>query len=337
MGHIAFVTGGTGYIGSHVLIILLEAGYDVICLHYSDIHVASQCFNRVEEITGKKIKRYKGNLVNEASVRMVFEENKIHTVFHLAALKAVSESVQKPLEYYNNNVTGTLNLLKIMNEYKVNHLVFSSSATVYGSVENCAQTGIIEEQPTNPINPYGQTKAMVEQILRDLHISKPDMNIAVLRYFNPVGAHPSGKIGEDPKGIPNNLVPFILQVATGLRQRLYIYGDDYETRDGTGMRDYVHVMDLARGHLLADRFLEERKGVYEIFNLGSGKGTTVFEIMRAIEDASGKKIPYEVAPRRSGDVGLYIADSSKAHRLLSWTPQLSLTDIDTLEDRDTVL
>ncbi|PRP74062.1 UDP-glucose 4-epimerase [Planoprotostelium fungivorum] len=323
------VTGGTGYIGSHTIIELLNAGYDVINVDNGINSNPSESIKRLEEITGKKLKKnYSLDLGVESELRKVFQENSdIVTVIHFAALKAVGESVHKPLEYYTNNVAGTLVLLRVMKEFNVKNFVFSSSATVYGVVDDCPESGMTEDRSINANSPYGTTKVFVEYILRDLKVAQPDWNIAILRYFNPVGAHSSGRIGEDPKGIPNNLVPYILQVMTGRREFLSIYGDDYETKDGTGIRDYIHVVDLAKGHIAAAKFLEGKNGVCEAINLGTGRGMTVFDVLNSLKKVSGKEIPHKVMPRRAGDVTIYLADVSKAKKLLGWSAELTLDEM----------
>jgi UDP-glucose 4-epimerase len=307
------VTGGAGYIGSHTCVDLLEAGYEIVVLD-NLINSSAEPNKRILAITGKKISFHKVDLLDRQSVSKVFAEEPVDAVIHFAGLKAVGESVEMPLSYYHNNITGTLVLLEVMGEHGVKNIVFSSSACVYGDP---ATVPIKEAFPLQPTNPYGQTKVMIEQILRDLHVTDPSYNIALLRYFNPVGAHPSGRIGEDPHGIPNNLVPYIAQVASGRLAELSVYGDDYPTDDGTGVRDYIHVMDLASGHVKALEKLMEHPGVI-IYNLGTGRGYSVLEMVNAFENASGKKVPHKVIGRRAGDIACCYADPAKAEKELAW-------------------
>jgi len=307
------VTGGAGYIGSHTCVELLEAGYGVVVLD-NLANSSAESVNRVQEITGKKMVLHKVDLLDRQAVTTVFEEEPIDAVIHFAGLKAVGESVEMPLNYYQNNVSGTLVLMEVMKDYGVKDLVFSSSACVYGDPQTVP---ITEEFPLQPTNPYGQTKVMIEQILKDLHVADPSHNMVLLRYFNPVGAHPSGRIGEDPLGIPNNLVPYIAQVAGGKLAELSVYGNDYPTDDGTGVRDYIHVMDLAGGHVKALEKLAEKPGVV-IYNLGTGRGNSVLEMVGAFEKASGKKVPYKIVGRRPGDIACCYADPTRAERELSW-------------------
>ena len=307
------VTGGAGYIGSHTCVELLEAGYGVVVLD-NLANSSAESVNRVQEITGKKMVLHKVDLLDRQSVTTVFEEEPIDAVIHFAGLKAVGESVEMPLNYYQNNVSGTLVLMEVMKDYGVKDLVFSSSACVYGDPQTVP---ITEEFPLQPTNPYGQTKVMIEQILKDLHVADPSHNMVLLRYFNPVGAHPSGRIGEDPLGIPNNLVPYIAQVAGGKLAELSVYGNDYPTDDGTGVRDYIHVMDLAGGHVKALEKLAEKPGVV-IYNLGTGRGNSVLEMVGAFEKASGKKVPYKIVGRRPGDIACCYADPTRAEREMSW-------------------
>lgn len=317
------VTGGAGYIGSHTCVELLNAGYEVVVVD-NLCNSSEEAVHRVEEITGKKIKFYEADLLNEMALKDIFNQESIDAVIHFAGLKAVGESVAKPLEYYHNNITGTLILCKVMREYQVKNIVFSSSATVYG---NPAFIPITEECPKGTItNPYGQTKSMLEQVLTDLHTADPEWNVILLRYFNPIGANKSGKIGEDPKGIPNNLVPYITQVAVGKLESLGVFGDDYDTPDGTGVRDYIHVVDLALGHVKAIQKLEEKKGV-SIYNLGTGKGYSVLEMVKAFEKASGKSIAYTIKPRRPGDIATCYADASKAKEELGWEATRGLDEM----------
>ncbi len=308
------VTGGAGYIGSHTCVELLNAGYSVVVVD-NLCNSSRKAIERVEEITGKPVTFYEADLLDREAMNRIFEAEQIDSVIHFAGLKAVGESVQKPLEYYYNNLTGTLILCEVMRSHGVKDIVFSSSATVYG---NPAFVPITEDCPKGEItNPYGQTKAMLEQILTDLHRADPEWNVILLRYFNPIGAHKSGKIGEDPKGIPNNLVPYIAQVAVGKLPCLGVFGDDYDTPDGTGVRDYIHVVDLALGHVKAVQKLADKEGV-SIYNLGTGKGYSVLQVVKAYEKACGKPIPYEIKPRRAGDIATCYADPSKAKRELGW-------------------
>jgi UDP-glucose 4-epimerase len=314
------VTGGAGYIGSHTCVELLEAGYEVVVLD-NLINSSAESIGRVQEITGNKMAFHKIDLLDRQAVNSVFIEESIDAVIHFAGLKAVGESVEMPLNYYHNNITGTLMLLEAVKDHGVRNFVFSSSACVYGDP---ATVPITEEFPLQPTNPYGQTKVMIEQILKDLHVTDPSFNIALLRYFNPVGAHLSGRIGEDPNGIPNNLVPYISQVAGGKLTELSVYGDDYPTEDGTGVRDYIHVMDLASGHVKALEKLSENSGVVT-YNLGTGRGYSVLEMVRAFEKASGKKVPFKVVGRRAGDIACCYADPAKAEKDLAWK---AVRDID---------
>ena len=292
------VTGGAGFIGSHTCVELLEAGYEVVVV--DNLYNASRkSMDRIEQITGKKPTFYEADILDREALNKIFEKEQIDSVIHFAGLKAVGESVAKPIEYYYNNIAGTLVLCDVMRKHNVKNIVFSSSATVYGDP---AFIPITEECPKGKItNPYGQTKGMLEQVLEDIHVSDPEWNVILLRYFNPIGAHKSGLIGEDPKGIPNNLVPYVAQVAIGKLECLGVFGDDYDTPDGTGVRDYIHVVDLAKGHVAAIKKLEEKKGVL-IYNLGTGKGYSVLDVVHAFEKACGKKIPYAVKPRRPGDI-----------------------------------
>ena len=308
------VTGGAGYIGSHTCVELLTAGYDVVVV--DNLYNSSEkALERVEKITGKKVKFYEADLLDQPALKEVFDKEKIDSVIHFAGLKAVGESVRKPLEYYHNNITGTLNLCDVMRNHGVKNIIFSSSATVYGDP---AEIPITETCPKGVCtNPYGWTKSMQEQILTDLHTSDNAWNVVLLRYFNPIGAHKSGKIGEDPKGIPNNLMPYVTQVAVGKLERLGVFGNDYDTPDGTGVRDYIHVVDLAAGHVKAVEKLKEKAGV-SVYNLGTGHGYSVLQIVAAAEKACGHKIPYEIQPRREGDIATCYADTSKAERELGW-------------------
>ncbi|MBS5793818.1 MAG: UDP-glucose 4-epimerase GalE [Clostridiales bacterium] len=314
------VTGGAGYIGSHTCVELLKEGYDVVVLD-NLCNSSKKSLDRVFEITGKKIKFYEEDLLNKDGVRKVFENEEIDAVIHFAALKAVGESVKKPLQYYHNNITGTLVLCEVMEEFNVKNIVFSSSATVYGDPK---VVPITEDCPKGVItNPYGQTKSMMEQILTDFNVADPSFNVVLLRYFNPVGAHESGLIGEDPKGIPNNLMPYISQVAVGKLDCLGVFGNDYDTKDGTGIRDYIHVVDLSIGHIKALKKLEKDKGVF-IYNLGTGVGYSVLDMVKAFEKASNIKVKYEFKPRRAGDIAKCYADPSKAERELGWKAERNL-------------
>ena len=316
------LTGGTGYIGSHTALALLDAGHCVVLL--DNLSNSSRgVLDRLEKITGKKIPFIEADIRDTERVTLVLKEYQIEAVVHFAGLKAVGESVKKPLEYFNINVGGTISLLEAMQETHVKTLVFSSSATVYGEPQYLP---VDEDHPTSATNPYGRTKLHIEEMLQDLACSDTDWHIACLRYFNPVGAHESGLIGEDPAGLPNNLMPYVAQVAAGKLECLSIYGDDYPTADGTGVRDYIHVMDLASGHLSAINFLSQSAGCH-IFNLGTGTGFSVLEMVGAFERASGRKIKYSIAPRRAGDVATCYADASKAKRALSWEARFDLNDM----------
>ena len=323
LGMAILVTGGAGYIGSHTCVELLNSGYEVVVM--DNLYNASEkALERVEQITGKKLTFYNVDMLDKDAMNAIFEKESIDSVIHFAGYKAVGESVQKPLEYYHNNITGTLNLCDVMRHHGVKKLIFSSSATVYGDP---AFVPITEECPKGKItNPYGQTKGMLEQILTDLHVSDPEWNVVLLRYFNPIGAHKSGLIGEDPKGIPNNLLPYIAQVAVGKLQKLGVFGDDYDTPDGTGVRDYIHVVDLARGHVKAVQKLEAAPEV-RIYNLGTGHGYSVLQVLHAFEKACGKTLPYEIKPRRAGDIPECYADCTKAYEELGWKAQKTLDDM----------
>lgn len=316
------VTGGAGYIGSHTCVEMLEAGYDVVVVDNLD-NSSKESLNRVEKITGKKVKFYENDVRDKQGLRKIFSENKIEAVIHFAGLKAVGESVKKPMMYYSNNIDSTLVLIDVMNEFGVKKIVFSSSATVYGVAK---EMPLKEGMPTGAINPYGRTKLFIEEILRDLYISDNEWSIALLRYFNPIGAHKSGIIGEDPKGIPNNLMPYIAQVAVGKLEKLHVFGNDYKTVDGTGVRDYIHVVDLAKGHVKAVGYVLENKGCEEI-NLGTGNGTSVLELRNAFVKASGVDIPYVIDPRRPGDPDEVYADANKAKELLGWTAELGVDEM----------
>lgn len=317
------VTGGAGYIGSHTCVELLNEGYEVVVID-NLYNSSEESLKRVEKITGKSVKFYEGDLLNREDIEKVFENETIESVIHFAGLKAVGESVSKPLEYYHNNITGTLILCDVMRSHGCKSIVFSSSATVYGDP---AFVPITEECPKGQItNPYGQTKGMLEQILTDIQVGDPEWKVILLRYFNPIGAHKSGLIGEDPKGIPNNLVPYIAQVAVGKLQKLGVFGDDYPTPDGTGVRDYIHVVDLAVGHVKAIAKLDNMEGV-EIYNLGTGNGYSVLDVLHAYEKACGKTIPYEVKARRPGDIPTCYADAAKAKEELGWVAERGIEEM----------
>ncbi|MGL5616065.1 MAG: UDP-glucose 4-epimerase GalE [Sarcina sp.] len=316
------VTGGLGYIGSHTAIELLEAGHEVIVI--DDLSNSKEIVkDKIKEISGKEVKFYQYNLLNSEDVEKVFEENKIDSVIHFAAFKAVGESVEKPLEYYHNNITSTLILLQIMRKYNVKSFVFSSSATVYGDSKIMP---IHEGCDLSFTNPYGGTKLMIEDILRDLYKSDNSWNIAILRYFNPVGAHISGLIGESPNGIPNNLMPYITKVAIGELPVLSVFGDDYDTVDGTGVRDYIHVVDLATGHTKALEKLSEKPGIVT-YNLGTGNGYSVLELVKAFSEASGREVKYKIVGRRAGDIATCYADPTKANRELGWKAERDINDM----------
>lgn len=317
------VTGGAGYIGSHTCVELLNAGFEVVVLDNLS-NSSEESLRRVENITGKKVTFYKADLLDKPAVEKIFEVEHIDSVIHFAGLKAVGESVEKPLEYYHNNITGTLLLCDVMRKHGVKNIVFSSSATVYGDP---AFVPITEECPKGQItNPYGQTKSMLEQILTDLHVADSEWNVVLLRYFNPIGAHKSGLIGEDPKGIPNNLVPYIAQVAVGKLSCLGVFGDDYPTHDGTGVRDYIHVVDLAVGHVKALKKIDENAGV-TIYNLGTGKGYSVLDVVGAYAKACGREIRYEIKPRRAGDIASCYADPEKARKELGWVAERGIEEM----------
>jgi UDP-glucose 4-epimerase len=316
------VTGGAGYIGSHTSLLLLEADYTVVVFdNFSN--ASRESIRRVEELTGKEITLVEGDIRSRSDLEAVFSSYDIDSVIHFAGLKAVGESVEQPLRYYENNVCGTVQLCEVMAEHHCKSIVFSSSATVYGDPET---TPIKEDFPLSATNPYGRSKLMVEEILRDLYVSDPEWKIVLLRYFNPVGAHPSGRIGEDPNGIPNNLMPFIAQTAVGKRERLSVFGNDYDTHDGTGVRDYIHVVDLAQGHLKALEKLPQMDGVLTV-NLGTGQGYSVLDMVKAFEKASGKKVPYTFAPRRSGDIAICYADPAYAKKVLDWEAQKGVDEM----------
>lgn len=317
------LAGGAGYIGSHTCVELINSGHDVIIAdNFSNS--CPEAVARVEEITGRKIPLYEADVCDKTAVDKIFSENKIDAVIHFAGLKAVGESCEKPVEYYRNNIDSTLTLLETMKKYGVNNFIFSSSATVYGTPKTVP---LVETMPTGtPTNPYGWTKLMMEQILTDTANANPDMSIVILRYFNPIGAHESGRIGEDPNGIPNNLMPYITQVAAGRLKCLGVFGNDYPTHDGTGVRDYIHVVDLAKGHVKAIDYSAEHKGT-EIFNLGTGTGYSVLDIVNAFSKVNNIEIPYVIKPRRSGDIAECFADASKAAKVLGWTAEKNLEDM----------
>lgn len=317
------VTGGAGYIGSHTVIELLNAGYEVVVLD-NLVNSSKESLKRVEEITGKKVTFYEGDIADRELLKKMFEDENIDSCIHFAGLKAVGESVSKPLEYYSNNISGSLVLFDEMRNHNVKNIIFSSSATVYGDP---AFVPITEECPMGEItNPYGRTKAMLEQILTDIQKADPEWNVILLRYFNPIGAHKSGKIGENPNGIPNNLMPYITQVAVGKLKCLGVFGDDYDTPDGTCIRDYIHVCDLADGHVKAVEKLKCNLGI-EIYNLGTGKGSSVLDVVKTFEKASGVNIPYEMKPRRAGDVPVNYCDATKAEKELGWKAKRDLFDM----------
>lgn len=317
------VTGGAGYIGSHTCVELLEAGYEVVVI--DNLYNASRkSIDRIKEITGKDLTFYEGDILDRDILNRIFENESIDSVIHFAGYKAVGESVRKPIEYYYNNMTGTLVLCDVMRKHGVKNIIFSSSATVYGDPE---MIPITEEcKKGSPTNPYGWTKSMLEQVLMDIHTSDPEWNVTLLRYFNPIGAHKSGLIGEDPKGIPNNLLPYVAQVAIGKLQCLGVFGNDYDTPDGTGVRDYIHVVDLAKGHVKALKKIEENAGL-SIYNLGTGHGYSVLDIVKNFEEATGVKIPYSIKPRRAGDIATCYCDPSKAERELGWKAEFGIREM----------
>lgn len=316
------VTGGAGYIGSHTCVELLDAGYEVVVVD-NLANSKKEALKRVEDITGKKMSFFEVNLLDHEKLEFIFSEHQIDAVIHFAGYKAVGESVSKPLSYYHNNITGTIHLCEAMKKYGVKNLVFSSSATVYGDPETVP---IKEDFPLSATNPYGRTKLFIEEMLRDLHVADSSWNLALLRYFNPVGAHPSGTIGEDPNDIPNNLMPYISQVAVGKLEKLSVFGDDYPTEDGTGVRDYIHVVDLAVGHLKALEALEKNPGLLT-YNLGTGKGYSVLEVVNAFEEATGQEVPYQITDRRPGDIAACYADPQKAREELGWEAERDLVDM----------
>ncbi len=317
------VTGGAGFIGSHTTVELISAGYDVVIVDNLS-NSSEKSLARVKQITGKEIPFYQTDILDREGLQKIFDENKIESVIHFAGLKAVGESVEKPWEYYQNNIAGSLVLFDVMRKNGCKNIIFSSSATVYGLP---AEIPITENCPKGEItNPYGQTKSMLEQILSDIQKADPEWNVILLRYFNPIGAHESGLIGENPNGIPNNLMPYITQVAVGKLEKLRVFGNDYDTPDGTGVRDYIHVVDLARGHVAAIKKITEKPGV-AIYNLGTGHGYSVLEVIKNVEEASGKKIPYVIKGRRDGDIATCYADASKAKKELGWEAQYGMKEM----------
>ena len=316
------VTGGAGYIGSHTCVELLNAGHEVVIID-NFVNSKPEALDSIRKITGKDFAFVEADLRDRAAVKALFDAHPVDAVIHFAGLKAVGESVQKPLEYYDNNLGGFFVLAEEMRDHGVKKFVFSSSATVYG-MNN--PVPFREEMPTSATNPYGYTKVMIEQRLKDIAVADPSWSIVMLRYFNPIGAHSSGLIGEDPNGIPNNLLPYVAQVAAGKLKELTVFGDDYDTPDGTGVRDYIHVVDLALGHLAALNYADSHTGA-EAINLGTGHGTSVLEIVRAFEKASGRKVPYRIAARRAGDIATCYADTSKAAKLLGWRAERNIDDM----------
>lgn len=317
------VTGGAGYIGSHTLVELIESGYDVVVVDNLS-NSSEESLRRVEKITGKKVKFYENDIADMEAMDKIFTENDIDAVIHFAGLKAVGESVEKPLEYYKNNISGTLNMCEVMRNHNVKNIIFSSSATVYGDP---VEVPITEKTPKGQCtNPYGWTKSMLEQILMDIQKADNEWNVILLRYFNPIGAHKSGLIGEDPNGIPNNLMPYITKVATGQLEKLSVFGNDYDTKDGTGVRDYIHVVDLAKGHVASVKKLVENPGV-KVYNLGTGNGYSVLEVVNNFIEASGVDIPYVIAPRRAGDIATCYADASLAKEELGWEAQYGIKEM----------
>ncbi len=316
------ITGGAGFIGSHTAVEFLNSGKEIIIV--DNFSNSKPCvLDRIKEITGKNFKFYEADLRDEAAVERIFSENTIESVIHFAGLKAVGESVEKPITYYENNLLCTLVLCRVMAKCDVKRIVFSSSATVYGKPKSVP---ISEDFPLSTTNPYGETKLMIERILKDIWVSDNAWSIAVLRYFNPIGAHKSGRIGEDPKGIPNNLLPYVAQVAAGKRESLSVFGDDYNTHDGTGVRDYIHVVDLAKAHLKAMEFADNNTGI-EYFNVGTGVGYSVLDIVKAYEAATGIKIKYKISARRPGDIDEYYANPEKAYKMLGWKAEYNIEDM----------
>ena len=317
------VTGGAGYIGSHTVVELQNAGYDVVVLDNLS-NASEKALDRVSKITGKPVKFYKADILDRDALNDIFDKETIESCIHFAGLKAVGESVVKLWEYYENNIAGTLTLIDVMRKHNVKNIIFSSSATVYGDP---AQIPITEECPKGQCtNPYGWTKSMLEQVLTDIQKADPEWNVMLLRYFNPIGAHKSGTIGENPNGIPNNLMPYITQVAVGKLKELGVFGNDYDTPDGTGVRDYIHVVDLAKGHVKALKKIEENPGL-AIYNLGTGKGYSVLDIVKNFEAATGVKIPYVIKPRRAGDIATCYCDASKAEKVLGWKAENGIREM----------
>ena len=316
------VTGGAGFIGSHTCVELLNNGYEVVIVD-NFVNSKPEALNRIRKITGKEFTFYEADLLDKCAVEKIFKENHIEAVIHFAGLKAVGESVAQPVRYYHNNITGTLVLCQVMQKVGVKKIVFSSSATVYGSPETVP---IREDFPLHTTNPYGSTKLMIENILRDIFVADKEWSIALLRYFNPIGAHKSGLIGEDPNGIPNNLMPYIAQVAAGKLECLSVFGNDYDTKDGTGVRDYIHVVDLAQGHIKAVEKVLSSTGV-DAYNLGTGIGYSVLDVVHAFEKANGVKVNYKIAPRRPGDIAVCYADPQKAKDILGWQAKFGIEDM----------
>jgi len=317
------VTGGAGYIGSHTCVELLDAGYEVVVLDNLS-NSSEKSLDRVRALTGKEVKFYKGDILDRDVLKKILETENIESCIHFAGLKAVGESVAKPWEYYNNNITGTLTLVDEMRKHGCKNIIFSSSATVYGDP---AIIPITEECPKGTCtNPYGWSKSMLEQILSDMQKADPEWNVILLRYFNPIGAHKSGTMGENPNGIPNNLMPYITQVAVGKLKELGVFGNDYDTPDGTGVRDYIHVVDLARGHVKALNKIKENTGL-NIYNLGTGTGYSVLDIVKNFEDATGVKIPYSIKPRRPGDIATCYSDAAKAKEELGWVAEYGIKEM----------
>ncbi|MBQ6524851.1 MAG: UDP-glucose 4-epimerase GalE [Atopobiaceae bacterium] len=321
------VTGGAGFIGSHTVVKLLEGGYQVVVVDNLS-NASEKVLDRIDQIVGdeasERLSFYRADVNDREALDVIFDENPIDRVIHFAGFKAVGESVNKPIEYYSNHIGNTLTLVDVMRNHGCKSIIFSSSATVYGDPDELPLT---EESPKKPAtNPYGWTKWMIEEILAGLHTADPEWNVVLLRYFNPIGAHPSGLMGEDPKGIPNNLLPYVAQVAVGRRDCVHVFGNDYDTPDGTGVRDYIHVMDLAAGHVAALAWMNGRTGV-EVFNLGTGNGTSVLQIVKAFSEACGRELPYVIEPRRPGDVTANYADCTKARELMGWEAQFDIADM----------
>ena len=317
------VTGGAGFIGSHTVVELQNAGYEVVVVDNLS-NSSPKSLERVQEITGKTVKFYEADILDASALDKIFAENEIDSVIHFAGLKAVGESVQKPWEYYHNNITGSLVLFDVMKKHGVKNIIFSSSATVYGAP---AEIPVTERCPKGEItNPYGHTKSMLEQMLMDIQKADPEWNVIILRYFNPIGAHKSGKIGENPNGIPNNLMPYVTQVAVGKLKCLGVFGNDYDTPDGTGVRDYIHVVDLALGHVKSIEKIKENPGL-KIYNLGTGTGYSVLDIVKNFEQATGAKVPYEIKPRRAGDIATNYADASLAKEELGWVAERGIKEM----------